>query len=195
MNKTPLESRSGELRQEEDTTVIVLNGPIGVGKTTVARHLLLALDRSAVIDGELVTLVRPFDPHGLADFDHACETISMLLERHVKQGVPMIIITWILENPAHIRRFLEALPGTVRGPKNLFLLLCEEQELRKRITRRDRPDAGDETRRAIELSRSFWKQSQDPLHKLGYPIDTTKIVPEHVAEVVRDRLTVWGESS
>ena len=86
--------------------IIFINGAIGVGKTTVARHLLTLMDRVAVIVGELLTLVRPFDPSSVYEFQHACCTIQVLRDRYMMRGIDNYIITWILESPDQMRRLL-----------------------------------------------------------------------------------------
>ncbi len=171
----------------ETATVILLNGSIGVGKTTVARHLLLSLDRVALIDGEIVTLVRPFDPHNRRDFDHACRTIRLLLDRHASRGITTFIVTWILEDSDQVRLLCAAVCKNARVATRAFLLLCEADELIRRVKARNRPDVAEETDRARELSDSFWARAASG--EVGYPIDTSELGPEAVAAVIRKVLS------
>jgi hypothetical protein len=166
--------------------IILLNGAIGVGKTTTALYLVHEIPRVTVIDGELLVPIRQMDPKSWEMFEYACTTLQTLLDHHSRHGFDRFIITWILETPEKMRRFLAALPVALRIPVESFLLLCEEGELVGRIKTRNRPDVTHEIRRGRELCAVL--RAAGHSGTLGYPIDTTGIVAECVAKLIYERL-------
>jgi hypothetical protein len=56
--------------------VIILNGPLSIGKTETGWKLLGALDRAAMIDGDCVAALRPFAHYNERGLGYAYETPS-----------------------------------------------------------------------------------------------------------------------
>jgi hypothetical protein len=174
------------LQIHETSMIILLNGAIGVGKTTTALDLVHKISGLSVIDGELLAPIRPFDPNSSEMFDYACTTLQILLDHHSRHGFDHFVVSWILETPEKMQRFHDTIPVNLRSSVQSFLLLCEIGELIGRIKTRNRPDVAHEIRRGRELFAVL--QAAANGGNLGYPIDTTSIESESVAKLIYERL-------
>ena len=66
--------------------IIVLNGPLGVGKTETAWHIVHRLSPAALVDIDYVAAVEPFDHQKEPDQEYAYETAAMLVRHHLRNG-------------------------------------------------------------------------------------------------------------
>lgn len=69
--------------------VIVLNGPLGVGKTETAWRLIQLLSRAAMIDIDYVAAIQPFDHRIARDLNYAYESAAVhLFDRRARAKDP-----------------------------------------------------------------------------------------------------------
>jgi predicted kinase len=99
--------------------VIVVNGPAGVGKTTTARLLAAGVPDGVCIAGdalkEFIVTRSPDRPTGVA-----YAAAGALAGAYLAAGYQRIVIDYVFEEPAHLRRFTQALGPAV--PVRVFTL-------------------------------------------------------------------------
>lgn len=118
--------------------VIIVNGPAGVGKTTIAHRLAARVANAACIHGDaladfIVSRIPGQVEQGLGYVNGA--TIA---SNYIRAGYDLVVFDYCFEHPRHIQRFLDAYDGA--APASLFTLwapldLVQERE-RARTGRR-----------------------------------------------------------
>lgn len=72
--------------------ILVLNGPLGVGKTETSWALVHALGRAALVDGDYAASERPFDFYNPAHLERARAAVLALVRHHHEAGVPHLVV-------------------------------------------------------------------------------------------------------
>lgn len=121
---------------------IVLNGPLGIGKSTLAEALTEHIESCVWLDGDRLTAV---NPPAADELEHLHTTIELLVTHHQRFGYRHFVIDYVWRTPAALsdlrRRLLAISPGSeVRG----FLLSLPIDEHLRRIERRQQGRAIDE---------------------------------------------------
>lgn len=94
--------------------LLVLNGPPGVGKTTVAACLRGLLPGTVVIDGDAL---RTFTPENARDYLGGGSTYraaAVLAGAYVSMGAPRVVFDYVFLNERHVAYFTRALPDGIR---------------------------------------------------------------------------------
>ena len=162
--------------------IILLNGPIGVGKTTTARWLVSRVEGSALIDGELLTQINPFDHRSLDHFSFGCQTIRTLMDHYGRRGYSTFCLTWVIETRAHLAHLIDILRLDSHQEIRSFVLQCGYKELLRRIRGRGRPNLGHELVRGRELHGVFCRK--DLREYIGTPINTSLLTAEQAAMLI-----------
>lgn len=129
--------------------VIVLNGPLGVGKSETGWQIIRSLRRAAMIDVDFVVAVHPFDHQSDSDVAYAHESAAVLAEHHWQNGFEDLVVNWVFETPAQL--------GDLRlrferfGPLAPYRLNCSLESLEQRIRCRGGHEVQREIARAREL--------------------------------------------
>ena len=153
--------------------LILINGPPGIGKTSVARLVFARLPNSAFLDGDDVWQINPFE---VTDRTKAIveRNIPFVLRGYLEAGYEYVILSWVMHQQAIIDWLLEQLRD-LRFDVGVFTLIAEEQALHDRWRTRAGHDevsqvVSDRLRQSLEL-------------------DTTKVDTTHLtAEQVADRI-------
>jgi hypothetical protein len=127
--------------------VIVLNGPLGIGKSTLAEALTESIDSCVMLDGDHLIAANPA-PADERNYLHA--TIALLLEHHRRHGYRHFVIDHVWHSRAELddlRQRLLAIESS--ADIRCFLLTLPRDENLRRIERRQRASAIDE--RELEL--------------------------------------------
>jgi broad-specificity NMP kinase len=157
--------------------VIVINGPLGIGKTETAWRVAQLLAPAAVIDIDWVSAVEPFDYRNPRDVDYAQQSAVVLAQHHSRHGFENIVVNWVFENQSQLDGF-SRLFESVRA----YLLTCSLEELERRIRQRGGPDLDRDLARGRELH-AILGQAKN----IGVPIDTEgRSVHEVAAAIVDD---------
>jgi chloramphenicol 3-O-phosphotransferase len=146
----PAHAYAGAVRQR----VVIVNGPAGVGKTTIGRLLARRAPNGVCIHGDglakfIVTRVEGAVETGLGYVNGA--TIAA---NFIRAGYDLVVFEYCLESAAHVRRFLDAYDAA--APVSLLTLWApldvvveRERERVGRTPLRERVEAG---YRAMESS-------------------------------------------
>src|SRR5258708_5633278 len=162
--------------------IIVLNGPLGIGKSTLAESLAESIDRCVMLDGDHLVQANPrsFDP-----LEHLHSTITLLVAHHRRFGYLHFVVNHIWTSPAELadlRRRLVEMDDDIR----CFLLTLPAKENLERIERRASARALDE--REFE-QRTFREESRALANNLGMdlgePFDVSAPPPDLVATMLR----------
>ena len=111
--------------------VIVLNGPMGVGKTTVGKHIAGQNPGTAFIDGDWCMDIHPFvgDQETRA---MAVDNILHMIRNYQKCSVcSMVVLVWLMDDPRVIREIEEGL-AALRAEVKSVTLVCDRETLIRR---------------------------------------------------------------
>lgn len=125
--------------------IVVLNGPLGVGKSTLAEALAESIDQCVMLDGDHLVAA---NPPAADELDHLHSTIELLVGHHRGFGYRHFVVNHGWRSGAAVadlRRRLTRLDAEVR----VFLLTLASDENLRRIERRQHARALDE--REFEL--------------------------------------------
>jgi thymidylate kinase len=135
------------VRTNETRVIIVLNGPLGIGKSTLAEALTESIDRCVMLDGDHLVAVNPAPPDEL---EHLHSTIALLVAHHRRFGYRHFVINHLWCSPTELAdlrgRLLDIDPA---ADIHCFLLTLPLDENLRRIQRRQSARAIDE--REFEL--------------------------------------------
>lgn len=110
---------------------IVLNGPLGIGKSTLAEALCEGIDQCVMLDGDHVVATNPVHPDSLT---HLHSTLALLVQHHRRFGYRHFVIDHFWQTPAELadlRRHLGAVDSA--GEVRCFLLTLPLDENLMRI--------------------------------------------------------------
>lgn len=161
--------------------IIVINGPLGIGKTETSWRLASSLDSVAMIDGDYVAAFSQFDYYNQRHLDHVYSTIRELILHHIEFGIEHFLINWVFEQDEQLNK-LKNILSDVGMAWIVFRLICEPTELERRICKRGREDIPRQLERARELCRILDTEGADG--RLGNVIDTTNLSIEETGEII-----------
>ena len=163
---------------------IVLNGPLGIGKSTLAEALTESIDHCVMINGDLLLAANPPQPNEL---DYLHSTIALLISHHRRFGYRHFVIEHCWRSPAELADLRDRLVSIDPGAEiRYFLLTLPAEENMRRIKRRQRARAIDE--REFELR--VFAEERDILGKtsgLGEAFDVSA-PPSELVTLMLSRL-------
>lgn len=157
---------------------IILNGPLGIGKSTLAEALTESVDGCVMLSGDGLLAVNP-PPRD--ELEHLHSTIAVLVSHHLASGYRHFVIEHFWGAPAELADLRDRLAGIAPGEAiRCFLLTLPAEENLARIERRQRARAIDE--RDFEL-RTFAEERAivNSSSGLGEPFDASAAPAELVA--------------
>ena len=167
--------------------VIVLNGPLGIGKSTLAEALGESLDACVMLDGDHVVAANP-PPADEVAYLH--ETLALLFAHHRLHGYRRFVINHIWRTAGE----LEDLRSRLRGVDpavdvRVFLLTLPLEENLRRIERRQSARALDEIDFERETVADERAALSDSAVALGEPFDVSA-APEELVVTLLQRLAL-----
>ena len=162
--------------------VVIVNGPAGVGKTTIGRLLAARAANGVCIHGDalsdfIVTRVAGSVEQGLGYVNGA--TIAA---NYLRAGYGLVVFEYCFEHPRHVQRFLDAYDAA--APVSLFTLWAPLELLQQREGSRDG------RRRLGDRVEACYRSMQANLDGLGHVLENLD-APERIAETL-DELSLAG---
>lgn len=161
--------------------IIVINGPLGIGKSTLGELLTESIPQCVMLDGDRLVAANPPAPD---EREHLHSTIALLVAHHRRFGYRHFVIDHAWRSPADLddlrRRLLATDPDS---DIRCFMLALPAAENLRRIERRQAARAIDE--REFEL-RTFTEERDAMIQRpdLGEPFDVSASPVELVATML-----------
>jgi len=152
--------------------IIIINGSLGVGKSSVAEQLHWKFDKSVHLDGDYIGDVHPFEIYDDARISHLYRTFELLISFHQKNGYHNFVINYVFESPESLQELLNLL-RPLDASIYTYWLICNEEEQAKRIQGRQRDAMEWELSRFVELQRIQAKAALQGF--IGKEVDTTDL--------------------
>lgn len=164
--------------------IIILNGSIGVGKTTVSWKINSLLYQSVMLDGDYLGAMNPFDLHDNERVTYLYKTIANLIKFHLQHDFKHFIINYVFENEEQLNRLLMELE---RFEETIYcsLLYCEETIQKQRISKRNSNQVDWELQRAVALNLILTEASE--IGFIGEQLNTTYSNIDEVATIIVEK--------
>ena len=110
---------------------IIINGPMGVGKTTVGKYIADKYPGPAFIDGDWCMDLHPF-VGSRETRAMAVDSILHMAANYRKCSVcRMIVVVWLMDDPEIVRAITDGLSGLQMDVKSVTLVCDREQLIRR----------------------------------------------------------------
>ncbi len=156
--------------------MLLIGGPPGIGKTSLAGELLRSLSRAALLDADDVWRIQPFE---VTDETKALveHNVTGVLRGYLDAAYPLVVLVWVLHRQDLIERLLASLDVPRQDCVVLHLVATPD------ILRRRLEADGRESMVGVALERLR------QIEALPYfRIDTTALEPSAVVEAITSRL-------
>jgi predicted kinase len=182
LERSPAEktiSQSGGRSQNAAQEVIVLNGPAGVGKSTVSQLLRELVPGTVAISGDAL---RSFVPGNARDFLGGGSTYraaAALANAYLGMAAPRIVFDYVFSHPDHLAYFQKAFARR-DVPVYLFTLWAPlEVVVARELARPGRARLGSAVQEChVEIGEN--------LRQLGHVIENVDRDAREVAQVIHD---------
>jgi len=161
--------------------IIIINGSLGVGKSSVAEQLHYRFDKSVHLDGDYIGDVHPFEIYDDARISHLYRTLELLIAFHQKNDYHNFVINYVFESTESLQELLDLL-RPLDSSIHTYWLTCQADEQAKRIQNRKRDGIEWELSRFVELQQLQAKAAQQGF--IGKQVDTTGLTSAEVAEEI-----------
>src|SRR5688572_2432800 len=162
--------------------IIILNGPLGIGKSTLAETLMERLELCAMIECDSLVAV---NPPAADELEHLHSAIELLVMHHRRFGYRHFVVDHLWRSAADLADLRRRLtPIDAEGEIRCFLLTLPADVNLRRIERRQDARAIDE--RDLELRTC--EEEREMLAKysgLGEPFDVSAAPPELAARMLQ----------
>ena len=171
--------------------IIIINGPLGIGKTSVSWELLYHFERAAMLDGDYLGAVQPFEIYNEERIAYLDQTFVHMAAWHKQHGYPDLVLNYVFEQPealARLRLLLHPLDDEVYA----FRLTCSDAEMEQRIRRRAGSSGVSDAFVGWELQRFrelvSIQEAAAQRGDLGFVVDTSALSAAQVAEYIWQNL-------
>jgi gluconate kinase len=161
--------------------IIIINGSLGVGKSSVAEALHRKFDKSVYLDGDHIGYVHPFKIYDEQRIDHLYRTLALLIDFHQKHGYNNFVINYVFESAKSLKALRDLLKPLDKSIST-YWLTCDEPEQAERIKARQREDLDWELQRFVELKQIQSDAAQGGF--IGIQVDTSGLSSAAVAEAI-----------
>lgn len=159
--------------------IIIINGSLGVGKTSVASQLHYKFAKAVHLDGDSIGDVQPFEIYDDVRIQHLYQTLELLIGFHQKHGYQNFVINYVFETSESLQSLIDLL-HPLDSSIHTYWLTCDPEEQARRIRNRKRDDLDWELQRFIELQHIQTQAAQQGF--IGKHVDTTGLTITEVAE-------------
>ncbi len=164
--------------------IVILTGPCGIGKTSVAWELNARFDRAVMLDGDYIGAVQPFEIYDEQRITYLYRTLRHLIDFHITEGgYPNFVINYVFEEPESLADLREML-AMFEMPMPAYRLIGDDAEIAARIRRREHDPAErawhlNRYRELVEIQARNARRGD-----LGTPVDTTGLTADEVAGAI-----------
>ncbi len=176
---------SRRVRREEARVIVILNGSLGVGKTSVSWALNESFGKSVMLDGDYLGAVHPFAIYDDARVAYLYKTIAHVIEFHSTHGYQSFVVNYVFESAESLSKLVGCL-RPVDCDIHTFWLTCSEDEQRERILKRRTEGWAWELERFAQLNAILEAASQRG--NVGTRLDTTGKAVGEIVGLIRQRL-------
>ena len=169
--------------------IILINGPLGIGKTELSWTLLEYFERGVMLDGDFIGAVHPFEIYDPERIDYLYQTLRLLVAHHRAHGYLNFVINYVFEETQSLSRLRNML-AELDEVMYAFRLVCDPQEAERRIRQRGKTNGLDAKRISWEVERARQlaaiQQAAALQGDLGYPLDTSHLSVQQTAQAIWD---------
>ena len=157
--------------------VIIINGPMGVGKTTVGKYIADHHPGTAFIDGDWCMDIHPFVGNPETRSMAADNILHMIGNYQKCSFCGMVVLVWLMDDPQITQRIMDGLSALQAEVRNVTLVCSREN-----LILRWENDRNCEWRTDEWLNVSL--KSLPGFEAMKNTIDTTGLSVEQVAELI-----------
>ncbi len=161
--------------------IIIINGSLGVGKTSTGDEVTWMFEKAMHLDGDAIGFVHPFIMYDPARIDHLYRTLALLIGFHQQKGYHNFVINYVFERADSLRELIGLLQP-LDQEIHTYWLTCEPDEQARRIRGRKRDQMDWELNRALELQNIQVEASRQGF--IGKNLDTTGLSAVESAEKI-----------
>ena len=161
--------------------IIILNGPLGIGKSATSWKLISLFDKAIMLDGDYIGAVHPFEIQDKYRTTYLYKTITHLIAFHQKNDYQNFVINYVFETELELNQLIQFL-APLDDSIHCLRLTCDAEAHKKRIKERNHKDIEYEIQRGLELADIQNKNAMQG--NLGKIVETTFLNPQEVAELI-----------
>jgi predicted kinase len=159
--------------------IVIINGSLGVGKSSVAEQLQHRFDRAVHLDGDYIGDVHPFDIYDPERIEHLYRTLAMLVGFHQQNGYSNIVINYVFESADSLQELINLL-RPLDASIHVYWLTCSPKVQAGRIRERQREALDWELKRFRELQQIQADAAAQGF--IGKEVDTSRLTAKDVAD-------------
>ena len=157
--------------------VIILNGPMGVGKTTVGKYIADRNPGTAFIDGDWCMDLHPFIGDREVKTMAVDNILHMIRNYRDCAACRMVVLAWLMDEPWVIRKIMEGLSAMQVRTKSVTLV-CDRENLTERWEKDQSCDWRTEEWLRVSL------KSLPGFASMDNAMDTSNLSAEKIAEMI-----------
>ena len=157
--------------------VIIINGPMGVGKTAVGKCIAEKIPGTAFIDGDWCMDIHPFVGNRETKA-MAVDNILHMIRNYLQcSECRMVVLAWLMDDPWVLQRITDGIQALQADLQNVTLV-CDQESLIRRW-KQDRTCAW-RTGHWLEVS----LKSLPYFLSMGSTVDTSALPADRVADLI-----------
>lgn len=165
--------------------IVIINGPCGIGKTSVAWELTGRFERAVMLDGDYIGAVHPFEIYDDARIAYLYQTIRHLVAYHIEQGdYHDFVVNYVFETPESLAA-LRCLLAELDAEIYTFRLVASDEAIEARIRAREQESDADlrwhlkRYKELVAIQEQAAKRGD-----MGFVVDTTDLTAAQVADTI-----------